>query len=585
MSYFDDASLVMIPSGYKEDKVYSVKPIDGSGDLDFTRASSATRIGSDGNIEKTRTNSILYSNDFDTGFSKTRASLVSGQSGYDGSSDAWGFVDTADNSTHLIVQTVASSEVATFSVYAKAGAVNFIAFRYEDATVDYAYFDLANGILGTIDSDYITANITSVGNGWYRCEAVRTSANKVVILSAQSDNDPTYAGAGTTAIYIQDSQLEQGLVATSYIETTSTAVSVGSYDNVPRLNYTAGSTSSCPSLLLEPQRTNLIDNSEYFGAWTQLNSNGTTNATISPENVSNAYLLTEDTSNNQHRLSLMRSVTSGVDYVFSVYAKPNGRSKIRVRLENSGVGSGAINVSFDIQNGISLSANGTIENVGNGWYRCIATGTSTSTGKLAILNLLDDDYNFTYTGDGSSGAYFYGAQLEEASYATSYIPTYGATVTRVTDNCEKSGISSLLGQTEGSVFFEYTVSSDDTTTFSRILNLRNASSSEQIYLQQDADNAFKAVVYNGSNQFIGNTTSGFAIKGTTYKMALAYKDSDYAFYIDGVSIETSSASGLGTLSISFIDFDTNLISASNKCKKLLVFKTRLSNTQLAELTT
>jgi hypothetical protein len=57
MSYFDDASLVMIPSGYKTSKVYSVKPTDGTGDLAFTRSNdTATRVGPDGLIEKVRTN-------------------------------------------------------------------------------------------------------------------------------------------------------------------------------------------------------------------------------------------------------------------------------------------------------------------------------------------------------------------------------------------------------------------------------------------------------------------------------------------------------------------------------------------------
>ena len=65
MSYFDDASLVLIPSGYKNQKIYSVKPTDGTGDLTFTRASDATRVASNGLIEKVRTNLVLQSQTFD----------------------------------------------------------------------------------------------------------------------------------------------------------------------------------------------------------------------------------------------------------------------------------------------------------------------------------------------------------------------------------------------------------------------------------------------------------------------------------------------------------------------------------------
>ena len=88
-SFYDLASLVMIPSGKKAGKVYSQKPLTTDGQLDFTRASTATRIGSDGNIEKTRTNLLLQSNQFNTTWTLSEASVTSGQSGYDGTNNAW----------------------------------------------------------------------------------------------------------------------------------------------------------------------------------------------------------------------------------------------------------------------------------------------------------------------------------------------------------------------------------------------------------------------------------------------------------------------------------------------------------------
>ena len=90
---FDDASLVMIPSGYKDDKLYSIKPTSGDGDFTFSRdgsgASPATRVNSAGLIEKGRTNLLLQSNDFDTTWGSTNVTETSGQSGYDGTNDAW----------------------------------------------------------------------------------------------------------------------------------------------------------------------------------------------------------------------------------------------------------------------------------------------------------------------------------------------------------------------------------------------------------------------------------------------------------------------------------------------------------------
>ena len=579
---YDKASLVMIPSGVKESKLYSIKPTSGDGDFTFSRGTdTATRVNASGLIEKERGNTILYSNDFNTGYSKTRASLVSGQSGYDGTNDAWGFVDDTNNSTHLIVQTIASSEVATFSVYAKKGAVDFMAFRYEDASVEYAYFDLANGTLGTIASGYIDAKIEAVGaTGWYRCEATRTSANKVVILSAQSDNDPTYAGAGTTAIYIQDAMLNQGLVAQPYIETTTAAVYEGITDNLPRLDYSGGA--SCPSLLLEPSRTNVIEHSEYLGEYGVSNVSVSYNNATSPEGVQNATFVTGDSGTATKVVNFNPSANGA--YTISVFAKYDSHQWIQL-----GMGGVATYANFDIQNGVVGGTNGTsdIEDYGNGWYRCSVQMTS-GTPLSHYIGMVDNGSAARLASSSSTNSFWaYGMQSEIGSYPTSYIPTYGASASRAGDaNCVTASPStSLFGQTEGTIFCEYTPVSDNTTNQSRFIRLRNSSNSNQIYMQHNALNNINAVVFNGSNQFVGQTPTGYVSVGNTYKFALGYKDGDYVFYANGVQIEAGTATGLGTLTIDRLDLDNANISKSSKVNQALVFKTRLTNAELAALTT
>jgi len=86
MSIYDKSSLVLIPSGTKTGKVYSQKPVSGDGDFTFTRASAATRVNADGNIEKETQNLLLQSN-FSSSWSATVATMTGGQSGYDGSND------------------------------------------------------------------------------------------------------------------------------------------------------------------------------------------------------------------------------------------------------------------------------------------------------------------------------------------------------------------------------------------------------------------------------------------------------------------------------------------------------------------
>ena len=247
--------LALIPAA-QGDKFYSVLPSDGVGDFDFTRGSSATRINAQGLIqevasgdsrlnydllngkvvncphyllEPARTNVMLQSNQFDTTWVFTRASVSQGYLSPDGSLNAWAFIDNTTDSTHLMVQSASLGAVtSTASIYAKAGTRDFIAFRFEGNTgVDYAYFDVKNGIIGDVNSDYIDVSMEDAGNGWYRCIATRVlaaSGNQFIVLSADTNGDPTYAGNGDNALYIFGAQVEEGSYPTSYIPTNGTAI-------------------------------------------------------------------------------------------------------------------------------------------------------------------------------------------------------------------------------------------------------------------------------------------------------------------------------------------------------------------------
>ena len=557
-SIYDKSSLVLIPSGTKTGKVYSQKPVSGDGDFTFTRSSAATRVNADGFIEKETQNLLYQSNYFDSGFWVKASTIVtSGQSGYDGSSDAW--LLSKSTSGGRINQYVTSSGVQTLSFYAKANTLNWLRFITIGGVTMNTFFDLQNGAIGTTNA--IDTQIQSIGNGWYRCSiALSQSITEIRIYPADADGDTS----GTSgSIYIQDAQLEQGLVARDYIETT-TPVEGGITDNVPRLDYTD---SSCPALLLEPQRTNLVTQSEYIGAWTGFGGvqTITDNYATSPEGLQNAARVQLERSPSLSRIQLSVTGTSnGVAFVYSVYLKANSGSPY-----------------VYLQAGPNFS---TAIEVTNEWQRYELIGTANGSTTTCIIGISDSVSGTTETAD----ILVYGAQLESlASYATSYIPTYGSSVTRVADvDCETANPdTSLFGQTEGTIFCEYTPVSDDTTNQSRFIRLRNSSNSNQVYMQHNAANNINAVVFNGSNQFVGQTSTGYASVGNTYKFALAYKDGDYAFYANGVQIDTGTATGLGTLAVDRLDLDNVNISKSSKVNQALVFKTRLSNEELAALTT
>ncbi len=165
-------------------------------------------------------NLVLSSNDFESNWSFTRSSVSEGYESPSGSTKAWAFIDDANNSTHLMVQSLSiGSSEHTFSIFAKKGSKDFLAVRFDSSSVDYAYFNLNTGTLGSVDSDYTSASIEDYGNGWYRCILTRVTgsgSNQVVLYSTESDGDITYAGSSDEAIYIYGCQVELGAVATEY---------------------------------------------------------------------------------------------------------------------------------------------------------------------------------------------------------------------------------------------------------------------------------------------------------------------------------------------------------------------------------
>jgi hypothetical protein len=421
--------------------------------FDFTRATSATRVNASGNIEKETQNLLLQSNQFDTTWDNSSViTLTSGQPDKDGGTSAWELEKGAASS--FLYQSVTTSGINTFSLYAKANTTNWIMFQVSGIANVRTFFDLGNGVLGSSLSNVIDAKIELVGSGWYRCSfSYNGNAVAIRVFPADANNDTS----GTSgSIYIQDAQLEQGLVARNYQETTTTAFYGGITDNIPRLDYTD---SSCPSVLLEPQRTNLIPHSEYFNY--PSNSLLTFNSIASPEGLVNAVKIVENTNTNIHgisKTSVFPTNASAVVYTISVFAKKNQRDFLQIQTyaDSTSINSNG----FDLTNGTITgdSTNHKIEDYGNGWYRCSFTVSITqSTGGYNFIRIAIGKVNnsFYYTGDNTSGLYLYGFQLELGSYPTSYIPTYGTSVTRNADFFDSSAdFTNIFGNNQGTIYIE-----------------------------------------------------------------------------------------------------------------------------------
>ena len=378
MSLLDLASLVLAPTATKEGKVYSAIPDTGDGDLSFTRSNdTATRVNSAGLIEKVRTNLALQSEAFTNAYwSKTATSITANSTtSPDGTITADTITADGTSSRHdaFLSLSATSGTAYSYSVYVKKNTNDFfqIATGGGFGSNAFANFDLVNGVLGSIGSS-ATATITNAGGGWYRCTITATATTTGTtgiynLISTSSTASRLEVNTLTTSIFIWGAQLElSDFGATDYIPTTTAAVSVGMLANVPRLDYSGG---GCPKLLLEPQRTNSVRYSEQFdnAAWNKNNTQITVNDATSPEGLTNAEFLYQNTNNSKHATFSYFTTTSGTSYVSSFFVKANGTQWVQIA-GSTGFDASAY-VNFDIINGVKGASNNVvnsgIEDYGN----------------------------------------------------------------------------------------------------------------------------------------------------------------------------------------------------------------------------
>ena len=359
--------------------------------------------------------------------------------------------------------------------------------------------------------------------------------------------------------------------------------------HVPRLNYDLyqGKPKQCPSLLLEPSSTNLIPFSEDFSQWTKSGLSLVSDATISPNGTLNTDKLVEDTSTALHYCLHTFSVTSGVAYTYSIIAKYNGRL---LQLSSS-TAFPSSHINYDLQNGTlvvgSGAATGTIEELTNGYYRCTYTDVANSTSAAGLIipllsNSLSAPKNISYTGDGSSGIYIWGAQLEQQSYATSYIPTNGSTETRNAEECEDAGNSGTFNDSEGVLMAEISALADDGNI--KHISLSDSSTNNRIIIAIDEYNDVR-FYYQGTGGSVLVSFSNQSLLNS--KILIKYKSTDFSYWINGfeVGVNTSAISFSGLDNISFNNpYQGGSSPFYGNTKQIQYFDSALTDSQLEYLT-
>jgi hypothetical protein len=367
---------------------------------------------------------------------------------------------------------------------------------------------------------------------------------------------------------------------------------VAATDN--RLNYPLldGTVQTCPHLLLEGQRTNLITYSESFSNayWTKSGSTITSDAAISPDGTLNADKLVEDMSNGTHELEVTGLAVVADKYTISLFAKASERGKIQIKLRNYFAGDP--NVIFDLENGTfqqNAQAIGSMTLLSNGFYKCtFTTVLNAIAGGNAILNinLVDEANQTSYQGDGTSGIYIYGAQLEQGSYPTSYIVSNsGSATTRIAEVCDGSGNASTFNDSEGVLMAQIGALADDGTE--RFISISDGTVNNRIYIwYYSVTNGLAFAVFNGgAAQFFSTTVLNSDVANN--KLALKYKANDFAMWINGFEIASDisgTAFGAGVLNELAFDNGAGASPFYGKTKQLQYFDSALTDSELETLT-
>ncbi len=348
--------------------------------------------------------------------------------------------------------------------------------------------------------------------------------------------------------------------------------------NVPRIDYTGG----VGHILLEPQSTNLITYSEDFSQWNRVNNVAlSTDSTVKNPDGTDSTKLTKDSSGTSIVSDDGISISASTTYVFSFFVKKGNFDVVRAEV---GSGPNNVNVSYTFSTDSFSTIEGGTQTLisvdslsfANDWKRiCIVfTGTITSVNATLFIGTSINDY-----------VYYFGAQLEQKSFETSYIPTVGSTVTRLGETLTNSGNADLFNDTEGVLYAEIAALADDLTE--RSISLASGDINNRVTLQyKNVSNQVQAI-YRLSSSNTGDVSFTLTDSTQFNKIAFKYKENDFALWVNGVEVAIDNSGSTGSIGITALSFDrlnTNNTRFFGKTKCVAVFKEALTDVQLQCLT-
>jgi hypothetical protein len=534
----------------------SIRPLTQGSDFEFTRATTGTRINEEGYIEDVPYNLLSYTEQLTDGYWNKLSVTVEAQPDIIDPKNGRGAFKVTDTSgggtSYLYVPSIADANYGR-SVYARTvsgtGTVSLL-----------SYYDNTN-------------NLFTLTEQWQRFYV-----NSVTTATGQSNFYAVDFRAGDlTEVLLYAPQMTKSPDLKPYLPTTDKV-------NLPRLNYPVYG--GCPSLLVEPQRTNSYTHSNNFtdSSWLKKDTSFGSTDVVSPDGLVNAKKLvcSDDTTNQTHYFEKTTySGTASTTYTYSIFVKSAGSDFVQIATSS---GFGARYQNFNLAEGKKasgdLSAAGyesDIVSYPNDWYRISVTATTTSgatSSRFILIPILTDaGRNPSFIGSTSKGVYIYGAQHEIGSYATSLIHTSGSTVTRNQDVAENAGLGTTdtFNDSEGVLYCEIITLNDGTVN--NVVELR----------YNNVDNQIQFVIRDGGSVTV-NSQVVFSDILQYNKIAFQYKANDFKMFANGVLVATDTAgtvpSGLNKLDFSWAG-NNNFY---GNVKAVAVYKTALTDTELANLT-
>jgi hypothetical protein len=530
---YDKASLVMIPSQYKEGRLFNIKPEDQAKSFEFERGSVATRVNSNGLIDYpgVKNTEIIVNGHFTGG----STNWVLNQSWTYNNNRL--FFDKTQNRIDNILQL----NQWTLS----QGKYYLLSFDIENVDQN----DLSNIYVRLVDTtgvgvQDIASNYERYGDG---------TVKVVFTPNADSPRIDFYArgnvGGNPGGSFYMDN------------------VSIKELSIVPRLDHSGTEA----ALLLEPQRTNEVTYSQVFNS-SSSNYFGPLGATIdsttetAPDGTTSASTML---STGQGKVqTAYRSLPANTTYTLSVYVKNVDATSYETRILANG-GSGGTNITQVSRiNEINTTS----------WTRVTHTFTTHTTAQNYIMYISNN------VSSGQS-VQLWGAQLEQGSYATSYIPTRGQTKTRLKDICYGGGDESVFNTTAGTLFIDLEKVAYESNVYSLISLFADGSNYIWLGYNRDFNRLYAAIRNNANNTLI---TTGTDLGVSRAKMALMYSSGNSKIFVNGSQIISDTDALNFTANFQELRFNYsatyNVNSSEMKTSAVAYFPEALSDTELQELT-